>query len=97
MGSDLGITGDGMAAWGRNGREIVLLTGIGMSPLEAIEAATANGPATLGRQAPRSGRLEAGFDADVLIVDGDPATEPSLLADPSRITGVWRGGTRVKG
>ena len=97
MGSDLGLTGDGVAAWGRNGREIALLTAIGMSPLEAIEAATANGPATLGRQAPRSGRLAAGFDADVLIVDGDPVTEPSLLADPSRITGVWRAGTRVKG
>jgi imidazolonepropionase-like amidohydrolase len=97
MGSDLGITGDGMAAWGRNGREIVLLTGIGMSPLEAIEAATATGPSTLGHQAPRSGRLEAGYDADVLIVDGDPLAEVSLLADPSRITGVWQAGIRVKG
>jgi imidazolonepropionase-like amidohydrolase len=97
MGSDLGSTGDGTAAWGRNGRELALLTDIGMTPLQAIEAATANGPATLGRQgSPRSGRLEPGFDADVLIVDGDPLTEISLLADPSRITGVWKLGIRVK-
>ncbi|WP_310376340.1 metal-dependent hydrolase family protein [Catenuloplanes atrovinosus] len=96
MGSDLGGTGDGTAAWGRNGREIVLLTEIGMTPLAAIEAATATGPATLGRQAPRSGLLAAGYDADVLTVDGDPLADPSLLADPSRIIGVWRAGTRVK-
>ncbi|WP_033343341.1 metal-dependent hydrolase family protein [Catenuloplanes japonicus] len=97
MGSDLGGAGDGPLSWGRNGREIVLLTEIGMTPLQAIEAATANGPATLGRQAPRSGRLEEGFDADALIVDGDPLADPSLLADPSRIAGVWRAGVRVKG
>jgi hypothetical protein len=31
-----------------------------MSPLEAIEAATASGPLTLGPQAPRSGRQVKG-------------------------------------
>ena len=97
MGSDVGMTGDGPASWGRNGLELELLAGIGMSPLEAIEAATATAPATLGLQAPRSGQLTAGFDADVVIVDGDPLADLGLLADPSRITGVWRGGQRVKG
>jgi imidazolonepropionase-like amidohydrolase len=98
MGSDLGATGDGPVTWGRNGQEVALLAEIGMSPLEAIEAATAIGPSTLGLQAPaHSGQLKAGFDADVLIVDGDPLADLSLLADPSRITGVWRAGERVKG
>lgn len=97
MGSDLGLIGDGPSSWGRNGMELPLLGEIGMSPLEAIEAATANGPATLGRQAPRSGQLKEGYDADVLIVDGDPLKDLSLLADPSRITTVWRAGERVKG
>ena len=97
MGSDIGSVGDVPAAWGRNGRELVLLHEIGMSPLEAIEAATANGPATLGRQGPRSGRLEPGFDADILVVDGDPLTDLALLADPANITAVWRGGSQVKG
>ena len=91
------MRGDGPVSWGHNGHELTLLGEIGMSPLEAIEAATANGPVTLGRQAPRSGRLEAGFDADVLVVDGDPLADLSLLADPSRITAVWRAGALVKG
>jgi imidazolonepropionase-like amidohydrolase len=97
MGSDIQSTGDAPAAWGRHGREAALLNEIGMDPLDVIEAATANGPATLGPQAPRSGRLQAGFDADVLIVDGDPLTDIALLTDPSRITAVWQAGTRVKG
>ena len=65
-----------------------------MSPLEAIEAATASGPLTLGPQAPRSGRLAAGFDADVIVLDADPLADIGVLADPDRITGVWARGGR---
>jgi imidazolonepropionase-like amidohydrolase len=97
MGTDIQSSGDAPAAWGRHGREAVLLNDIGMNPLEVIEAATANGPATLGRQAPRSGLLRKGFDADILVVDGDPLSDISVLADPARITAVWQGGTLVKG
>jgi imidazolonepropionase-like amidohydrolase len=97
MGSDIQSTGDGPAAWGRHGREAALLAEIGMRPLDVIEAATANGPATLGRQAPRSGLLRAGFDADIIAVDGDPSQDVSALADPARITAVWQAGVLVKG
>ena len=97
MGSDIQSTGDAPAAWGRHGREAVLLAEIGMEPLDVIEAATANGPATLGAQAPRSGLLQAGFDADLLAVDGDPSHDISVLADPARITAVWQAGVLVKG
>jgi imidazolonepropionase-like amidohydrolase len=97
MGSDIQSTGDAPAAWGRHGREAVLLAEIGMEPLDVIEAATANGPATLGGQAPRSGLLQEGFDADILAVDGDPSQDISLLADPTRITAVWQAGVLVKG
>ncbi|MEO3828811.1 hypothetical protein [Actinomadura sp. B10D3] len=64
-------------------------------PIDEVLAA-ANGPATLGRQAPRSGLLREGFDADILAIDGDPLGDISLLADPSRITAVWQAGTLVK-
>ncbi|MEU8611546.1 amidohydrolase family protein [Actinoplanes sp. NPDC048791] len=97
MGSDIQSTGDAPAAWGRHGREAGLLHEIGMEPLEVIEAATANGPATLGRQAPLSGQLRPGYDADVVTVDGNPLRDISLLADPSRISAVWRAGIPVKG
>ena len=40
--------------------------------LEAIEAATANGPETLGPQAPHTGQLAVGFDADVITLDANP-------------------------
>ncbi len=80
---------------GRNGEELALLTRLGMSPLQAIEAATANGPLTVGPQAPRSGVLEAGYDADVIAVDGDPVADVSILADPERITHVWKNGRLV--
>jgi len=97
MGTDVTTSGAGHPnSWGRNGRELVLLTGVGFTPLEAIEAATANGPATVGPQAPRSGQLVAGYDADVIIVDGDPVSDITLLAQPARVTGVWKAGRRVK-
>jgi len=98
MGTDLALTGSEQpASWGRNGRELELLAELGFSPLEAIEAATATGPDTLGPQAPRSGQLVAGYDADVLALDADPVTDIKILADPSHITGVWKSGRRVKG
>jgi imidazolonepropionase-like amidohydrolase len=94
-GTDL-ATSTGPGSWGRNGRELPLLEEIGMTPLQAIEAATAAAPETLGPQAPRSGVLAEGYDADVIMVEGDPLVDLKLLADPTRILGVWRGGRRVK-
>ena len=97
-GTDIGITGpDRPNAWGSNGAEVVHLAKLGMTSLQAVEAATATAPLTLGPQAPRSGRLEAGFDADVLMVGADPLADISVLARPEHITGVWKAGRRVKG
>jgi imidazolonepropionase-like amidohydrolase len=91
MGTDIGA-GD----WGRHGEELTLLVDAGFSPLEAIEAATANGPATLGPQAPRSGQLATGYDADLLILDHNPLEDIAVLADPTRVREVWQTGRRVK-
>lgn len=97
MGTDTALSTPGVGgAWGGNAGELPLLVGLGLSPLEAIEAATASGPATLGPQAPRSGVLTVGYDADFITIAGNPVTDISVLADPSRITGVWKSGTRVK-
>ena len=46
--------------WGANGEEFRHLVDAGLSPLAAIEAGTANGPLTLGPQAPRSARRATG-------------------------------------
>ena len=97
-GTDIGVTGpDRPNMWGTNGAELVYLTRLGMTPLQAIEAATATAPLTLGPQAPRSGRLEAGHDADVITVGANPLDDIAALARPEHITGVWTRGRRVKG
>jgi imidazolonepropionase-like amidohydrolase len=98
MGTDIALTGpDRPNAWGQNGAEPGYLVKLGMTPLEAIEATTATGPFTLGPQAPRSGQLAEGYDADVITLDADPLADIGVLADPDRITGVWTRGRRVKG
>src|SRR5918993_276685 len=98
MGTDIALSGAELIdSWGRNGRELPLMVESGLTPLEAIQAATFNGPLTLGRQAPRSGQLAEGYDADLIIVDGDPLADITILADPAHIVGVWKAGRRVKG
>jgi imidazolonepropionase-like amidohydrolase len=98
MGTDIALTGADLPnAWGQNGAEPGYLVKLGMTPLEAIQAATATGPLTLGPQAPRSGQLAEGYDADVITLDADPLADIGVLADPDRITRVWTGGRLVKG
>ena len=93
LGTDIWGTG----IWGRNAEELPLLVDCGLTPLQAIETATANGPATLGPQAPKSGQLKDGFDGDVICVNGDPSSDITVLTDPANVTHVWKGGVRHKG
>ncbi len=93
MGSDIYFSGD---LHGTNSLEIKLLQDAGMTALEAIEAATANGPDTLGPQAPLSGQLKDGYDADVIALDFNPLEDSSGWGNPDRVTHVWQAGTLVK-
>lgn len=93
-GTDILTTGD---VWGQNGRELTLLVEAGMTPLEAIRAATATGPLTVGPQAERSGVLEPGYRSDVIAVDSNPVEDISVLERPGSVTHVWKGGKLVKG
>ncbi len=96
-GTDTLTSGDVSALhWGLHGQELVHLVEAGMTPLEAIAAATAEAPATLGPQAPRAGRLEVGWDADICAPASDPTADISVLADPDRITHVWKIGRLEK-
>jgi imidazolonepropionase-like amidohydrolase len=97
MGTDIFCTGAGEPnSWGRNGRELPLMVEVGMTPLEAIQAATSNGPKTVGPQAPRSGLLAEGYDADVIALDANPLDDIGVFARPERVIGVWTRGRRVK-
>lgn len=96
-GTDFATSGlDSLAPLGRNGEELGHLVAAGLTPLEAIEAATAAAPPTLGPQAPRSGMLAAGYDADVIALDADPLADIGVLADPAHVTHVWKAGRAAK-
>lgn len=79
-----------------NGIEFKHAVDAGMTPSEAIEAGTANAPDTLGPQAPKSGMLKEGYDADFIALASNPLDDITLLAKPEKITHVWKGGKLFK-
>src|SRR5690606_40024532 len=65
---------DAPAIWhGRNAEELVVLVKRGMTPLEAIRAATVMGAELI--EAPDLGRIAPGMLADIVGVPGDPLTD----------------------
>ena len=74
--------------------EMEYLCACGYAPLEAITAATANAAEAIGRSA-AVGTLSRGKRADLLIVDGDPSTDLSVLRDKRRIWRLYKGGRMV--
>ncbi|PSS00613.1 hypothetical protein BD289DRAFT_360746 [Coniella lustricola] len=81
---------------GKNAKELHWLKEAGMTPLQAIEAATATPPETLGGQAPKAGQLRAGYDADFILVRGNPLDDLEVLMDVDSITHVWKGAKAFK-
>ncbi|MFC5236373.1 amidohydrolase family protein [Pseudonocardia zijingensis] len=77
-GTDAGI---GLVHFERYADGLAVLADAGMSPREILAAAT-NVAAEVCRVADRTGRLRPGLSADVVAVDGDPATDHSALARP---------------
>lgn len=71
-------------------RELELLVEAGLSPIDAIRAATGV-PADLFRLDDR-GRISVGMVADLLLVGGDPTID---VTDTRRILGVWKHGRRL--
>ena len=70
-------------AWRRaQAREMELLvTELGLDPLEAISCATRNGAIALRRPLDSIGVITTGAAADVLVVDGDPTDDIGVLGD----------------
>ena len=65
----------------------------GVSPKEALLAATARGAEAL-RIESRAGTLEPGKNADVIALDGNPLEDPAAL---ERVVFVMKGGTQYRG
>ncbi|MGO8867446.1 MAG: amidohydrolase family protein [Alphaproteobacteria bacterium] len=81
---------------GTNARELEYLVRAGLSPLEAIQAATGTAARAL-KLDKLTGALEAGRRADVLVLDGDPLTDIRLLQEPERLALVLKDGRAVAG
>ena len=69
-------------------RQAELLVESGLTPLEAIKVCTLNGATYLGR-ADRVGSLAAGKQADLVVIDGNPA---ATIADIAHVTLVFKQG-----
>jgi imidazolonepropionase-like amidohydrolase len=76
--------------------EIRRMIAHGLTAAEALSAATAGAAYALGIDG-HVGTIEAGKLADLLIVDGDPLTNPALLSDRDRIWLVVQCGAPVAG
>ncbi|MFA9216039.1 MAG: amidohydrolase family protein, partial [Sphingomonadaceae bacterium] len=71
-------TDAGVSLHGRNADEFELMVQFGMTPAQAIQAATVNAADLLGITAV-AGTLEAGKSADLIAVDGNPLQDVTLL------------------
>ncbi|HEX9218684.1 MAG TPA: amidohydrolase family protein [Gemmatimonadales bacterium] len=69
-------------------REAELLVESGLTPLEAIKVCTLNGATYLGR-ADRIGSIAVGKQADLVVIDGNPA---ATIADIAHVTLVFKQG-----
>jgi len=88
-------TDAGVGEHGSNARELALMVEGGMSPMQALVAATST-PARLLRLQDSVGTLEAGKLADVVAVQGDPLEDIALVADAARLQVVVKGGRVVR-
>ena len=86
-------SGQGSVPYGEwHAREMEhLMTYLGMSSMEAIQAGTCNAAFALGMQ-DEIGTLEEGKYADLLVVNGDPLADISVLQDKSRLKVIMKGG-----
>jgi imidazolonepropionase-like amidohydrolase len=84
-------TDAGAVPHGENAQEFAELVKMGMTPLQAIQAATIAAADALG-WSDRAGALEPGKWADVVVVDGDPLADIGVLR---RVLYVMKGGETV--
>jgi len=73
-------TDAGVYPHGDNGKQFARMVKFGMTPMQAIQAATINS-ATLLKQENNLGSLEAGRKADVVAVKGNPLDDMSLMEE----------------
>ena len=87
--------GDYGFAWtphGTNAKDLeYFVKYLGMSPMEALLSATAWGGPIM-RMGDTLGQIREGFFADLLLVDGDPLADITVLQDKARLLAVMKDG-----
>jgi imidazolonepropionase-like amidohydrolase len=71
-------TDAGVCAYGTSGKQFAFMVKYGMTPMQAIQAATSNAADLLGHST-ELGSIKAGKYADLIAVSGDPLKDISLL------------------
>jgi imidazolonepropionase-like amidohydrolase len=84
-------TDAGVSMHGRNADEFELMIEHGMTPMQALQAATVNAANLLG-VSDRVGALKVGMQADLIAVDGDPLKDVRVL---KKMHAVMRAGQLV--
>ena len=87
MGSDAIYT-----MFGQNTRELGWFVKAGMTPEQALRAATTNGAELLGKEK-ELGAVAPGYLADLVAVDGDPLSDVNVVLN--NVKWVMKGGTVV--
>ena len=85
-------TDAGVYPHGDNGKQFAKMVEWGMTPLQAIRAATVNGAEALGMTGD-VGAIAVGRYADIIAVDGDPLADVTRL---EHVAAVVKGGALVK-
>jgi imidazolonepropionase-like amidohydrolase len=92
IGGDYGLS---ITPHGTNAKDLEYFVDLfGMSPAEALLCATRDGGLAMDPSG-MLGTLEAGTTADLVIVDGDPARDITVLQHEDRIVGVMKAGRFV--
>ena len=92
MGTDAGTP---LNRHGENLRELELLMKVGMTPMEAIISATKTASEVLGLEE-EIGTLEKGKLADLIVVDGDPLEDMTVLQKREKIAIIMKEGQFYK-
>ena len=85
-------SGGSAARHGFIAREVELMVEHGMNPKDALEASTRVAADLLGIR-DQAGTIEVGKQADMVLIDGDPHSDPGALRN---IWAVLQGGRRVR-
>jgi imidazolonepropionase-like amidohydrolase len=90
MGTDTNVD----PPFGDNAGELEVYVDLGISPMEAIQTATRNAADAVGL-GDELGTVSKGKIADLIVVDGDPLKDISLLREKNRIMAVMKSGELV--